>query len=131
IGRRRKKTSTFGSVRKGKNNSRLIKKNGIFLEGVTSLRQTSLFDNDDHHNRPLANRVRPQSLDEFVGQERVLGEGKIIREMVKNDDLSSMIFWGPPGVGKATLAQIIANHTHTRLISFSEDKVGLKETLNI
>ena len=118
-------------MRKGKNNSRLIKKNGIFLEGVTSLRQTSLFDNDDHHNRPLANRVRPQSLDEFVGQERLLGEGKIIREMVKNDDISSMIFWGPPGVGKTTLAQIIANQTETRLISFSAVKTGIKEIRNI
>src|SRR5699024_9972866 len=108
-----------------------IKKNGIFLGGVASLRQTSLFDNDDHHNRPLANRVRPQSLDEFVGQERLLGEGKIIREMVKNDDISSLIFWGPPGVGKTTLAQIIANQTETRLISFSAVKTGIKEIRNI
>lgn len=95
------------------------------------MRQTSLFDNDDDQHRPLANRVRPQSLDEFVGQERLLGEGNILREMVENDDLSSMIFWGPPGVGKTTLAQIIANQTHARLISFSAVTTGIQEIRNI
>lgn len=95
------------------------------------MRQTSLFDNEHDQHRPLANRVRPQSLDEFVGQERLLGEGNILREMVENDDLSSMIFWGPPGVGKTTLAQIIAKQTHARLISFSAVTTGIQEIRNI
>lgn len=95
------------------------------------MQQTSLFDNDNNQQQPLANRVRPQSLAEFVGQERLLGEGKIIREMIEKDEISSMIFWGPPGVGKTTLARIIADQTQSRLISFSAVTTGIKEIRNI
>ncbi len=68
---------------------------------------------------PLANRVRPQTLDQFVGQQHLLGPGKILRELIENDQISSMIFWGPPGVGKTTLAKIIAKTTHSNFLSFS------------
>lgn len=74
------------------------------------MRQESLFSQRDQSS-PLAYRVRPQTLDDFVGQSHLLGKGKILREMIENDQVSSMIFWGPPGVGKTTLAQIIAKKT--------------------
>ncbi|MCD2256458.1 replication-associated recombination protein A [Agrilactobacillus fermenti] len=82
------------------------------------MKQESLFSstNDD---TPLANRVRPKTLSEFVGQAQLLGEGKILREMIEQDQISSMIFWGPPGVGKTTLAEIIARQTQAKFLSFS------------
>ena len=58
--------------------------------------------------RPLASRMRPRTLEEFFGQEKLLGEGKILRQLIDSDNVPSMIFWGPPGVGKTTLARIIA-----------------------
>ena len=64
------------------------------------------FFNSDNVNQPLADRLRPQNLDEFVGQSHLLGKGKILRNLIESDMLSSMIFWGPPGVGKTTLAKI-------------------------
>ena len=60
---------------------------------------------------PLANRLRPKSLEEFVGQTHLLGEGQMLRRFIERDQISSMIFWGPPGVGKTTLASIIAGRT--------------------
>jgi len=68
---------------------------------------------------PLASRVRPRTLDQFVGQTHLLGTGKILRELIENDQVSSMIFWGPPGVGKTTLAEIIARQTKAKFLSFS------------
>ncbi|MBY7142640.1 replication-associated recombination protein A [Virgibacillus sp. NKC19-3] len=93
------------------------------------MKQGSLFEND--HHRPLANRVRPQYLDDVVGQKHLLGEGKVLREMIENDQVSSMIFWGPPGVGKTTLAEIIADHTKSRFIHFSAVSTGIKEIRNV
>ena len=66
---------------------------GIYME------QLSLFDDRDR-TAPLAARLRPETLDEFVGQEHLLGKGKILRQLIEKDQISSMIFWGPPGVGK-------------------------------
>lgn len=81
------------------------------------MEQSSLFENPQQ--MPLANRVRPETLDDFVGQRHLLGPGKILRELIENDQVSSMIFWGPPGVGKTTLAEIIAQQTQAKFIRFS------------
>ncbi len=82
------------------------------------MKQESLFANSGQ-NEPLANRVRPQNLAQFVGQEQLLGPGKILREIIDNDQVSSMIFWGPPGVGKTTLAEIIARQSKASFFNFS------------
>ncbi|WP_367295775.1 replication-associated recombination protein A [Levilactobacillus yonginensis] len=82
------------------------------------MKQESLFSNQPE-NTPLASRVRPQDLDQFVGQQHLLGPGKILREIIENDQVSSMVFWGPPGVGKTTLAEIIARKTQSSFLSFS------------
>jgi len=76
---------------------------------------------------PLAERMRPRTLDEFVGQEHLLGPGKPLRVQIERDDASSMIFWGPPGVGKTTLAKIIAETTRATFIEFSAVLSGIKE----
>jgi len=77
--------------------------------------------------RPLAERMRPQSLDEFIGQEHVLGPDKPLRVQIERDDPGSIIFWGPPGVGKTTLAKIIARVTKAEFIEFSAVLAGIKE----
>lgn len=77
--------------------------------------------------QPLAERIRPRSLDEFVGQEHLLGSGKILRRLIESDRITSMIFWGPPGVGKTTLAQIIAAQTQAKFINFSAVTSGIKD----
>ena len=76
---------------------------------------------------PLASRLRPESLDEFVGQKHLVGEGKVLRRLIDQDRISSMIFWGPPGVGKTTLARIIARRTKAEFIDFSAVTSGIKE----
>src|ERR1700740_2612225 len=76
---------------------------------------------------PLAERMRPRALDEYVGQEHLLGPGKPLRVQIERDDASSMIFWGPPGVGKTTLAKIIAETTKATFIEFSAVLSGIKE----
>ncbi len=91
-----------------------------------SMEQMSLFDMQEVY-RPLASRMRPEDLDGFVGQEHLLGEGKILRQLIEQDRIPSMIFWGPPGVGKTTLAGIIANRTHARFINFSAVTSGIRE----
>lgn len=82
---------------------------------------------EDNAPEPLAARLRPQSLDEFFGQKHLIGEGKILRRLIENDTVGSMIFWGPPGVGKTTLARIIANRTKAQFIDFSAVTSGIKE----
>src|SRR6184192_3413059 len=81
--------------------------------------------------RPLAERMRPRTLDEFVGQEQILGPGKPLRTQIERDDPGSMIFWGPPGVGKTTLAKIIANMTKAEFIEFSAVLAGIKEIKSV
>ena len=78
-------------------------------------------------SEPLASRMRPNNLEEFVGQQHLLGEGKILRKIIESDNVTSMIFWGPPGVGKTTLARIIAAKTKSEFITFSAVTSGIKE----
>ena len=88
----------------------------------------SLFDSTaDTLKRPLAERLRPQSLDDFAGQEHILGKGKPLRRAIENDQLSSLILWGPPGVGKTSLATIIAQSTKAEFVPFSAVLSGIKE----
>ena len=87
--------------------------------------QRTLFGNEEM--QPLAARLRPQTLAEFCGQKHLLGEGKVLRRLIESDQIGSMIFWGPPGVGKTTLARIIANRTKASFIDFSAVTSGIKE----
>lgn len=95
------------------------------------MKQESLFASENSQNSPLANRVRPQTLDEFTGQTHLLAKGKVLREIIDQDQLLSIIFWGPPGVGKTTLAQIIANKTKSHFITFSAVTSGIKDIRKI
>ncbi len=90
-----------------------------------SMRQDSLFASS--LQEPLANRMRPLTLDEYVGQRHLLAKGRILRQLIENDLVPSMIFWGPPGVGKTTLARIIAHQTSSAFINFSAVTSGIKE----
>lgn len=90
------------------------------------MEQMTLFD-DRRQTVPLASRLRPQSLEEFAGQEHLLGKGKMLRNLIEQDQISSMIFWGPPGVGKTTLASIIAGRTKAGFINFSAVTSGIRE----
>ena len=85
----------------------------------------TFFENE--FSQPLASRLRPRTLDEFCGQKHLLGEGKILRRLIENDTVGSMIFWGPPGVGKTTLARIIAGKTKSKFVDFSAVTSGIKE----
>jgi len=84
-------------------------------------------DSSADRSRPLADRMRPRTLDEFVGQEHLVAPGKPLRAQIERDDTGSLIFWGPPGTGKTTLAQIIANMTKAEFIEFSAVLSGIKE----
>lgn len=89
------------------------------------MEQMTLFDREIP--QPLAARLRPETLEEYVGQTHLLGPGKVLRRLIESDRISSMIFWGPPGVGKTTLARIIANRTKSNFIDFSAVTSGIKE----
>lgn len=94
------------------------------------MEQMSMFD-DRAENAPLASRLRPETLDEYVGQKHLVGKGKILRQLIENDNISSMIFWGPPGVGKTTLARIIAKQTKADFVEMSAVTTGVKEVKEI
>lgn len=87
--------------------------------------QTSLFGSEA--DSPLADRMRPETLEEFAGQRHLVGKGSMLRSLLDSDSLPSMIFWGPPGVGKTTLARIIASKTRAEFITFSAVASGIKE----
>ena len=91
------------------------------------MEQASLFEASDRETQPLAARLRPQTLEEFVGQKHLIGEGKVLRRLIESDRVASMIFWGPPGIGKTTLARIIAMRTKSSFIDFSAVTSGIKE----
>ncbi len=92
---------------------------------MSQVEQLLLFE--ELNPAPLAERLRPQTLSEFCGQRQLLGEGKVLRRIIESDRIGSMIFWGPPGVGKTTLAQIIARRTKANFINFSAVSSGIKE----
>ncbi len=89
------------------------------------MEQQTLFNTQEA--QPLAARLRPRTLEEFVGQSHLLGQGKVLRRLIEGDRVSSMIFWGPPGVGKTTLARVIAAHSKAEFIDFSAVTSGIKE----
>ena len=93
------------------------------------MQQGSIFE--DQVNEPLASRLRPENLDQVFGQTHLLGPGNILRELITQDRVTSMILWGPPGVGKTTLAQVIAKQTKAGFISFSAVTSGIKEIKKI
>src|SRR5579859_7358953 len=90
----------------------------------------SLFDTtvpEDSSNRPLADRMRPERLEDYVGQEHILGPGKPLRVQIERDSVTSIILWGPPGVGKTTLGRLIARMTRSEFLPFSAVLSGIKE----
>src|SRR6185295_17769290 len=92
----------------------------------------SLFDTtppgvDNDATRPLAERMRPEAFEGFAGQQHILGPGKPLRMQIERDELQSLILWGPPGVGKTTLAQLIARMTRCDFVPFSAVLAGIKE----
>ena len=91
---------------------------------------TDLFAEEPSSQRPLADRMRPRSLDEFVGQSHIMAEGKTLREAIAADRLHSMIFWGPPGTGKTTLAALIAAHSGASFLKLSAVLSGVKDIRN-
>ncbi len=95
--------------------------------------QMSLFDFEerDDMKAPLASRLRPETLEDYVGQTHLMGKGQVLRQLLERDQISSMIFWGPPGVGKTTLARIIANKTKATFINFSAVTSGIKEIKDV
>lgn len=100
------------------------------------MRQMSLIeglaaDSESAAPEPLAARMRPRDLSEFVGQEHLVGEGKLLRQMIERDQIPSMILWGPPGVGKTTLANVIANLTKAEFVTYSAVTSGIKEIKEI
>jgi putative ATPase len=82
---------------------------------------------EDSAHQPLAERMRPRTLDEFIGQEKLLGPGKPLRQQIENDEITSMLLWGPPGCGKTTLARLIARLTRSEFVAFSAVLAGIKE----
>lgn len=89
------------------------------------MEQASLFDTTD--SRPLADRMRPETLEEYVGQKQLVAPGRILWQMIEHDSVPSMIFWGPPGVGKTTLARMIAHKTKAHFLTFSAVSSGIKD----
>ncbi len=96
----------------------------------------SLFDTtppgaEHDAKRPLAERMRPETFEDFVGQEHILGAGKPLRAQIERDELQSLILWGPPGVGKTTLARVIARMTKADFVPFSAVLSGIKEIKSV
>ena len=99
------------------------------MKGNSMKEQMTLFG--EGVPQPLAARLRPETIDEIVGQKHLLGEGRVLRRLIDRDQVSSMIFWGPPGVGKTTIASVIANRTKASFINFSAVTSGIKEIKSV
>lgn len=108
----------------------MIKENKCSIKG-NAMEQLSLFGQGSDLTAPLASRMRPEDLENYIGQKHLLGKGKVLRQILERDQVSSMIFWGPPGVGKTTLARIIAKHTRAAFVDFSAVISGIKEIKEI
>lgn len=91
------------------------------------MEQDSLFSIQED-TRPLADRMRPETLDEYVGQKQLVAKGNLLWQMIEHDQVTSMIFWGPPGVGKTTLARIIAHQTKSYFVISQLLLVALKKS---
>ena len=98
------------------------------------MEQMSMFDSPDEQREslaPLASRLRPDTLDDYCGQQHLIGKGHILRQLIDRGQVSSMIFWGPPGVGKTTLARIIARTAKAEFVEFSAVTSGIKEVKEV
>jgi len=91
------------------------------------MNNNAMTNNSTIENKPLAERMRPKSLEEYVGQQHILGEGKQLRAAIENDRLHSMLFWGPPGTGKTSLARLIAKYSGAEFITMSAVLSGVKD----
>ena len=89
-----------------------------------------LFDNSKAEKQPLAARMRPRNLDEYIGQDHIVGKGRLLRRAIAADQLTSVIFYGPPGTGKTTLARVIANHTKSNFITLNAVLTGVADIRN-
>src|SRR5437762_477369 len=89
------------------------------------------FGDSESPDRPLADRMRPRTLLEFGGQQKIVGQGRALRKMIEEDRLQSLVFWGPPGTGKTTLARIIADQTAARFVAFSAVSAGIREVREV
>lgn len=89
--------------------------------------ETSLFADKENSHEPLASRMRPRTLDEYIGQDHIVGKGRLLRRAIAADQLSSVIFYGPPGSGKTTLARVIANHTSSNFLTLNAVLTGVAD----
>jgi putative ATPase len=101
----------------------------LWLIKTMNKKQTDIFPQADvpQANVPLADRMRPRTLDEVVGQEHLIGPGKVLRNLIESGQIPSLIFWGPPGSGKTTLARVLANTVQANFVEFSAVTSGIKE----
>ena len=96
-----------------------------YTNGQPMERELQLFKAETGANVPLAHRMRPETLEDFLGQEQLLGDGKPLRAAIERGAAGSMVFWGPPGSGKTTLARLIANYTDSAFVLFSAVTEGV------
>lgn len=109
------------------NNQMILGEQGTLFDAPVEPVDAAPVDDEPDASAPLATRMRPRTLDEVAGQQHLIGPGKVLRRMIEADTVPSMVFWGPPGVGKTTLARFIAHQTRAAFIDFSAVTSGIKE----